>query len=1836
MNIKLLCKKTYKSLLALMIMFSMFPQFTETVVAEETLPVDQFATVDQLKSFNTNDDDGVAKSAKVYFGQSDQQWWIAGSQDDNSITLFAASPLATEVQFQSNENNGVYNGQDVYANHYGASDIRNKLKELETSYFTSAEQDLMNDTTIYTNDTKNNSVYSTTDKLYLAYGVYKDKQYITVGRNSQDSLNDGLRVDNSYWCSWLWLREPWKERQHTLGVGPNSSVEGCRVGGTNDLVPAFGLDMSSVEFASAVPAVSSGGSLELQDTDGSGAFTLRFKSGDLGLALYNNDKSKVTLSGVQPGTFLVVQNNTVAKAIDITGKTEVKASELDLTDFVNCKVWLEKTTEDRITYATFASNQQEGAVAIVGTTYYNNLEDAINGSSPENPAIMLKDVTETSNGYSIKKDNAVLETNGFTLEFNANWSIIGINFNQTFTIKGSGDKDKPDLVIGQLWVNSGNEEVDKNKGLFLYDVYLKNSHEWYDTLLFSPCHLYIENCKIDTVPKYGENKKKQNAIYIRNNGGEGVAEFYGENILVGDIKVGVNATETVYGSLKFIDGSLKKEILFFPDLYGVENSILSTIELPSNWEWVEPNKAIIVENWEPITTIKEQARFNIPQDQYDYSGNDGYDKDNNCINKQVYITVLKANEWVTYPDIEEWIYGEEPKTPTATAKYGTAKFVYCDKEDGIYTEEAPTKPGTYYLKGIVEVNDLFNGYSGLESDPIEFKILKKNSSISFNEGININKTYDGNQVIVSDEHVNKTGSTGNVSFVFEKKEDDAWVSLSEAPSDAGTYRVKSILNEDDEYATATSDPVTFTIAKASSEVTITSNLDKTYDGNKVNEPTYQTSGSTGSVSINYQEYKDNNWNDLTKAPTSVGKYRVVVKVEEDTNYNSASDTKIFTISKADNTWIDELTISGWTYGEKANKPNASTTFGTVNYTYSESKDGTYVDTVPTNAGTYYVKAEVIDNENYTGLTSDSVEFTISKANTTISFTKENIDKVYDSKPIDTPEVTKTGSTKDLTFKWLKKDGTELADKPSDVGEYTLKVSVEEDDNYNSASVSKDFVITIADNTWANKLTINGWTYGETANKPSASSTFGTVEYTYSESKDDTYTSTVPTNAGTYYVKATVDGTLNYKGLVSEAVEFTILKANTTLSITSSIDKTYDGNTVSDPKYKLEGNTNTVTIEWLNKDGTKLTDKPSEVGEYKVVVKVEEDTNYNSASDTKVFTISKADNTWTNKLSIKNWVYGQNPNTPTAKSKFGDVVFSYSESKDGTYTSAVPTKAGIYYVKATVIENENYTGLESVVSFEIKKADSSINFKNGASFDKTYDKKAVVITEEHVDKKGSTAAVDFTLQKKVNDAWQDVNSAIEAGTYKVTASLSGDDNHNSAKETTLEFVINKADSNVTITTKSLDKTYDGTAVATPEYEKTGSDGKVSIKYQEYKVDKWVDLTNAPTNVGKYKVVVTFDGNDNYNSASKELEFTISKVTNTWTEEPTIKGWAYGETSNKPTAKAKFGTVTYTYSDKENGAYTSDVPSNAGTYYVKASVLGNENYTGLESVVSFEILKADPVLKALDTITIEEGKALKSLSLPEGYKWKNPNYECKDLGTYTYKAIYTPKDNVNYNVLDVEVSVKVIAKSVETSPVTPSITNNNNINNTNHTYNGNGTSSNSSALKELSEVVSKSEYKANEKAYTKDSYDNYLNAFENAERVLNNKNSSKEEIKVALNKLNEAILNLKVDKSNLQASLVELEELDSEKYSEASYKVLLSAIEKAKAIMEDEKASPEEIANAIKGLNNAYSSLQSAEPKVEVPKKSSVGKVALITTVTTVVVAGGGSYLWILLKKSRGMK
>ena len=158
------------------------------------------------------------------------------------------------------------------------------------------------------------------------------------------------------------------------------------------------------------------------------------------------------------------------------------------------------------------------------------------------------------------------------------------------------------------------------------------------------------------------------------------------------------------------------------------------------------------------------------------------------------------------------------------------------------------------------------------------------------------------------------------------------------------------------------------------------------------------------------------------------------------------------------------------------------------------------------------------------------------------------------------------------------------------------------------------------------------------------------------------------------------------------------------------------------------------------------------------------------------------------------------------------------------------------------------------------------------------------------------------------------------------------------------------------TGSLDTTYNGKPMEKPTVSKTGSTGDVTFTYQVKNGDTWEDYNNIPINAGTYQVQAHLAG-DGFNSEAKSeyTEFTIEKATNTWTSQPYLSGWTYGQPANTPTAGAQFGNVSYSYSDTENGAYTSDVPANAGTWYVKASVEGTENYTDLEAYLPFTIAR-----------------------------------------------------------------------------------------------------------------------------------------------------------------------------------------------------------------------------------------------------------------------------------------
>lgn len=103
---------------------------------------------------------------------------------------------------------------------------------------------------------------------------------------------------------------------------------------------------------------------------------------------------------------------------------------------------------------------------------------------------------------------------------------------------------------------------------------------------------------------------------------------------------------------------------------------------------------------------------------------------------------------------------------------------------------------------------------------------KGESTIAFRDGLTLNKIYDTEPVTIDDDKdIVRTGSTGEVSFSYEKAVNgDIWERLAGAPSAAGTYRVTAHLAEDNEYASAVSVPLEFTIAKAVPSYTVPAGL----------------------------------------------------------------------------------------------------------------------------------------------------------------------------------------------------------------------------------------------------------------------------------------------------------------------------------------------------------------------------------------------------------------------------------------------------------------------------------------------------------------------------------------------------------------------------------------------------------------------------------------------------------------------------------------------------------------------------------------------------------------------------------------------------------------------------------------------------------------------------------------------------------------------------------------------------------------------------------------------------------------------------------------------------
>ena len=411
-------KRSSAILLSMIMALSLFPGMNGTIptvqAAENTSPESAYWTdADGLKGFSISD--AITTVGKIRFGLNDSDsrlWAICGADGDN-LALLSTSEFERADYGSTSE--------------YSKSNFVTKINTyLGITYFSAGETGKMADVTVTTNEPDgsggNSPVEVTNKKLYLPNSLDQSsfgKTTIYVGSSNNIAI-DVTKLNDVGLGNLFWLRSPGNDNSDdALVADPGDSVKYRNIIDNDvSVVPAFNLNLSSDIFASAAEAASSSYSgFKANDTDNTmtaNTYTLRYPSSGTETAVISADGTTVTVTGAN-GKYLMVQNSTgvYALAIDDNSKT-VNASDIvmgsdtsaALTNFNNCKVWLESTDADRITTAKMAT---QATVTTINSIEITDITSPVAGSAFDTEAACatvgvsttVPTVTWTQDGESV-------------------------------------------------------------------------------------------------------------------------------------------------------------------------------------------------------------------------------------------------------------------------------------------------------------------------------------------------------------------------------------------------------------------------------------------------------------------------------------------------------------------------------------------------------------------------------------------------------------------------------------------------------------------------------------------------------------------------------------------------------------------------------------------------------------------------------------------------------------------------------------------------------------------------------------------------------------------------------------------------------------------------------------------------------------------------------------------------------------------------------------------------------------------------------------------------------------------------------------------------------------------------------------------------------------------------------------------------------------------------------------------------------------------------------------------------------------------------------------------
>ena len=392
------------------------------------------------------------------------------------------------------------------------------------------------------------------------------------------------------------------------------------------------------------------------------------------------------------------------------------------------------------------------------------------------------------------------------------------------------------------------------------------------------------------------------------------------------------------------------------------------------------------------------------------------------------------------------------------------------------------------------------------------------------------------------------------------------------------------------------------------------------------------------------------------------------------------------------------------------------------------------------------------------------------------------------------------------------------------------------------------------------------------------------------------------------------------------------------------------------------------------------------GKASVVVK---GINKYKGTKTIYFTIQRA-NRENFKVILSGWIYGQSSSEPHTEGQLetANVTYSYSTSRDGSYSFVKPTKAGTYWVKAVIDESLNYKSAEDIAQFTIEKAENPPKLPEKSM---TISRNAKTLQDVNLNTEGWQ--------------WETPSTKIIGESMTATALYSDRENYkNYTLKITLTKVQQKEISQLSVEIEAENLVYDGTEKTPNVIAKDGE--KILNLNTDFEV-KYLNNTNA----GQASVVIT--GKNDY-IGTMTLFFTIQRA-DLENFSVLLADWTYNDKIiPNPTACGvnENAQVTYLYSNTRDGVYNNIKPTDAGSYWVKATTKQTQNYNATEAKYQFTIHKAKQPKVETSLRINNQFEDLSEIELPANFEWVENSLQVISKTRMIAKAIYTGNDARNY--------------------------------------------------------------------------------------------------------------------------------------------------------------------------------------------------------------------------------